>query len=122
MQLAKLTTQSYFFKAEDKESENFPDSLGRLKGDCLAYNKLELKIGAQVMLIKNMREKGLVNGSQGVVVDFIEEKQKKYPLVKFVDGQKLVIKEHTWEKIEGYDEKNNPIVSATRKQIPLILS
>jgi len=32
---------------------------------------LSLKVGAQVMLTKNMAEWGLVNGSRGVVVDFI---------------------------------------------------
>jgi len=46
------------------------------------------------MLIKNLRDSSeelvLVNGSQGVVVDF---DKKNYPIVKFVNGIEKVIKE-----------------------------
>jgi ATP-dependent exoDNAse (exonuclease V) alpha subunit len=119
-ELAQLPDDSYFFTAADKEK--IPGKSAELARSCLAAEKLELKVGAQVMLIKNWHEKGLVNGSQGVVIDFVTEEQVLYPLVKFTDGRELVIEEHTWEKIEGYDAKNKPIVSATRTQIPLILA
>jgi len=41
-----------------------------LDGNCLAERTLQLRVGAQVMLIKNMPWAGLVNGSRGVVVRF----------------------------------------------------
>ncbi|CAG8810077.1 25550_t:CDS:2, partial [Racocetra persica] len=91
-ELIQLPEPSYLFTADDQEKE--PGKLKELIRDCLAAAKLELKIGAQVMLITNYLEKRLVNGSQGVVI----------------------------EKIEGYDNNNQPVISATRTQIPLILS
>ncbi|CAG8450302.1 11068_t:CDS:10 [Racocetra fulgida] len=90
-ELVQLPGPSYLFAAEDQEKA--PGKLKELIRDCLAPEKLELKIGAQVMLITNYLEKKLVNGSQGVVI----------------------------EKIESYDNNNRPAVSATRTQIPLIL-
>lgn len=45
----------------------------------LVASRLSLKIGAQVMLVKNMPEKGLVNGSVGMVVSF-EESTMNDPL------------------------------------------
>jgi ATP-dependent DNA helicase PIF1 len=38
---------------------------------CLAAPVLQLKLGAQVMLLRNDPEKKLVNGSKGVIVGFI---------------------------------------------------
>ena len=38
---------------------------------CLVPKTLHLKKGAQVMLTKNVLSKRLVNGSRGVVVDFV---------------------------------------------------
>ncbi|CAG8837999.1 19718_t:CDS:2, partial [Racocetra persica] len=67
-ELAQLPGDAYFFAAKDEEI--FPGQSVELARSCLAAAKLELKVGAQVMLIKNWYEKGLVNGSQGVVMDF----------------------------------------------------
>jgi hypothetical protein len=49
------------------------------------------------MLIKNWTEKNLVNGSQGVVTGFAahEGSLSSYPIVKFTNGQELVIEKHT---------------------------
>jgi len=64
---------------------------------CLAEDNLELKRGCQVMLIKNLyetcgskKELILVNGSQGIVIDFDRE---NYPIVRFFNGAERVIKE-----------------------------
>lgn len=135
-ELAKLPTPSHFFEAEDKEI-----MVGKLKDlikSCLAPQKLELKVGAQVMLIKNWHEENLVNGSQGVITRFVNtEKHERFskdfikssfqgkkilPIVKFTNGKELVVEEEIWHKIEGYSAKNRPIISAWRKQIPLILA
>jgi ATP-dependent DNA helicase PIF1 len=49
---------------------------------------LSLKKGTAVMCTKNLdMDQGICNGSQGVIVDFVEGPAKtKYPLVKFVNG------------------------------------
>lgn len=84
------------------------------------YEKnLQLAIGAQVMLLVNLdTDNGLINGSRGIVIDFrkIDEKDiKKYPVVKFLDGQEQIINPYTWE----FDEND---FKMTKKQIPLQLA
>jgi ATP-dependent DNA helicase PIF1 len=72
-----------------------------------------LTIGAQVMLIKNLYiEKGLVNGSRGVVTDFTAE---GLPVVMFDNGESL---ELNWEVFSSESGKH----TLTRKQVPLILA
>jgi ATP-dependent DNA helicase PIF1 len=61
---------------------------------------LELKVGANVMLIQNISvEDGLVNGSMGVITG-IYQKSPLYPAdiinVKFSNGIETHIKRHTW--------------------------
>lgn len=79
------------------------------------YEKiLQLSIGAQVMLLKNIdQERGLVNGSRGVVVDFNE---LDLPYVKFVNQEVELIdrQEYTYEI--------SSMTSITAKQIPLSLA
>ena len=68
--LAALTGKSYFYAARDAGKE--PQFRDKLLANMMAPAALELKKGAQVMLIKNMDE-GLVNGSLGTVVKFMSE-------------------------------------------------
>ncbi len=79
------------------------------------YEKiLQLSIGAQVMLLKNIdQERGLVNGSRGVVVDFNE---LDLPYVKFVNQEVELIdrQEYTYEI--------SSLTSIVAKQIPLSLA
>jgi hypothetical protein len=45
---------------------------GQLARSCPAPERLVLKLGVQVILLKNLdAERGLVNGTRGVVVDFV---------------------------------------------------
>lgn len=118
-ELAKLAGQSHFFTAQDEEKA--PYKLAELIRSCIAPARLELKIGAQVMLIFNWHEKKLVNGSQGAVIGFTKH-ESPLPIVRFTNGKELVIEPHTWDKIEGYDDYGEPIITARRTQIPLILS
>lgn len=116
-ELKKIHEPPHFFPAHNWEQSS--GQLAELTKNCLAVDHLQLKVGVQVMLIFNWHEVKLVNGSQGVVTGFTNQ---SYPVVKFTTGQELAIKEHTWEKVVGYDAKNEPIITATRTQIPLILS
>lgn len=81
-------------------------------------NELELCVGCQVMCISNIdQENNLVNGSQGVIVDFHYdiEKNNYYPIIKFDRiTNPIVIKEKQW-----YLETNEKY---TVQQLPLILS
>ncbi|CAJ0866127.1 13970_t:CDS:2 [Entrophospora sp. SA101] len=70
-ELAKLATSSITYCARDKEKR--AHTLSILTKDCLAPEKLELKVGAQVMLTINQFDRKLVNGSQGVIISFKEE-------------------------------------------------
>lgn len=58
----------------------------------LVPNPLVLKVGAQVMLLKNYPDMKLANGSRGVVSGFDE---RGLPLVTFMDGTSLCVEYHT---------------------------
>ncbi|KAG7359861.1 PIF1-like helicase [Nitzschia inconspicua] len=97
---------------------------------CIAESELQLKIGAQVMLVKNMgRDSRLVNGSRGTVVGFrtVRKPPKdptlfllpgvtKYPVVQFVNGlQQIVLPQKFQSKLVG-------LGTCTRLAIPLRLA
>lgn len=79
-------------KTSDKEKliEKYSKSI-------ISSTSLELCVGAQVMLLCNLDvENGLVNGSRGIVLEFIEN----IPVVGFFNCSKI-IDSHTWEMKEG---------------------
>jgi hypothetical protein len=67
-EMAKLQGEVHTFHSKDRAiNETYR---GQLK-QCQAPAQLDLKVGAQVLLLKNVDlEKGLANGSRGVVVRF----------------------------------------------------
>lgn len=78
----------------------------------MAEKEIILKVGAQVMCIANIDMESaepLVNGSQGVIVDFVSN---GLPLVQFTNGYKRIIQYHTW------NSETNASIGV--KQIPLI--
>ncbi|XP_036409775.1 ATP-dependent DNA helicase PIF1 [Megalops cyprinoides] len=77
---------------------------------------LQLKVGAQVMLTKNLNvERGLVNGARGVVVSF-QPGNKGLPCVRFLCGVTEVMKPERWMS------KANGGLYLTRQQLPLKLA
>lgn len=46
--------------------------------------KLSVKVGAPVVLLKNMKKLGLFNGSRGTVIGFTPTKM---PIVRFANGE-----------------------------------
>ena len=78
--------------------------------NCTAPKNLQLCIGAQVMLLKNLDlQNGLANGSRGVVTSFVAD----IPVIRFLNGVERVIDYDIWE----VSENDKKILRAT--QIPL---
>ena len=104
---------------------NIPDKIiQKHKDQCIADEKLQLCVGAQVMLVKNEyagegEKRKLIygNGSRGVVKDFTEE---DWPIVEFTDGGVLTIVNHDFE-IRGTPSKKDRKgkVEVVLTQIPL---
>jgi len=83
--------------------------------------KLQLKVGAQVLMIKNDSEKRWVNGSIGEVVELAED------CVKIRIGQEVhEVKPVVWEKVKyTYDGTHNTITEAVTgryEQYPMKLA
>lgn len=144
-ELAKLPGEVHTFTSRDKAvSEAMKAQLKH----CQAPAQLDLKVGAQVMLLKNIDlEKGLANGSRGVIVRFQRPKSdseiptgfKKLdlPVVRF-DTVKAVGKEECDDDDDGFsvasdvneftihpEEWSNKMgdqIVSSRVQIPLRLA
>ncbi|XP_011499920.1 PREDICTED: ATP-dependent DNA helicase PIF1 [Ceratosolen solmsi marchali] len=108
-QLNKLSGISKVYMAQNSD-----ESMMKILDQQLSVpNKLILKVGAQVMLLKNLNvNKGLVNGARGVVVQFEDD----IPVVHFRTSSNYKVKMEKWSiKVAG-----GAIVY--RKQIPLKLA
>lgn len=125
--LAELEGELTSFKAIDEWREAMPTgTLASIKKSMKASvsaelpDEVELKIGAQVMLTRNKdldsgADRGLVNGSRGVVQDF--HSFDKLPVVRFDNGRVERI-----NRVEAvrYNPDGGPGV-LIRKQLPLKL-
>lgn len=89
-QLAKLPGKEITFHMTSGGRENIVESL---KKSCLAPETLVLKVGAQVMFIKNNFDEGYVNGTQGTVTAFDEFGM---PVIELFDGRKITAKQASW--------------------------
>lgn len=90
---------------------------GILDLSCPVSRTISLKVGAQVMLTRNISSrKGLVNGSRGVVVKL---SSTGLPYVRFVaqsSDESVLIERETWNiRVGGR-------VVASRTQVPLVLA
>jgi len=96
----------------DLTGEAFLRAVAALDKDAMYRPKLELAVGAQVMLVKNLDVAGgLVNGSRGVVVRFAEDGS---PVVEFLNGRLVPMALQEWP-IDGW-------VGVSRTQYPLRLA
>lgn len=110
-ELANLQGQEKTFTMEIQGFNIFVDGL---KKSCLALEKLKLKIGAEVMFIKNDTAGRYVNGTRSVVVGF--HKNEGWPIVKTYDNETIIAYPEEWK----YEDHG--IVRATITQVPLRLA
>ncbi|MDB5170107.1 MAG: ATPase [Candidatus Saccharibacteria bacterium] len=79
----------------------------------LAPDKLQLKVGAEVMFVANNFAEGFVNGSRGQVIDF----NGTWPVVRLLDNDRVLkVEPHTWSLTE------DGRVRAEVSQLPLRLA
>ncbi|XP_071420701.1 ATP-dependent DNA helicase PIF1 [Pithys albifrons albifrons] len=110
--LQQLSGQVHTFEALDSD----PMLVKLIDAQCPVGGRVDLKLGAQVMLAKNLDvSQGLVNGARGVVVGF-ESEQKGLPKVRFLCGVTQVIKMEKWVF------KGPSGVHLSRQQLPLKLA
>lgn len=82
---------------------------------CLAPEELKLKVGAEVMFIKNDQSGRYANGTRGKVINFKEE--TGYPIVETNGGRIVIAEPDSWSI---KDEKGQDIAVIT--QVPLRLA
>ncbi|EFN61107.1 ATP-dependent DNA helicase PIF1 [Camponotus floridanus] len=108
-QLNELKSETKLYTALDSDSS----MTYMLDQQLPVPGKLILKIGAQVMLLKNINiNSGLVNGARGVVIDF----KNDIPIIQLCSGA------HYEAKMEKWTIKTSSGVLVHRKQIPLKLA
>uniref|UniRef100_A0A8C3JXX5 ATP-dependent DNA helicase PIF1 n=1 Tax=Calidris pygmaea TaxID=425635 RepID=A0A8C3JXX5_9CHAR len=110
--LQQLSGEMHTFEALDSD----PMLVKLIDAQCPVGGRVELKLGAQVMLAKNLDvSQGLVNGARGVVVGF-ESEEKGLPKVRFLCGVTQVIKMEKWVF------KGPSGIHLSRQQLPLKLA
>jgi ATP-dependent DNA helicase PIF1 len=120
-QLQKCKGEDYVFTAKTVQSPvmftgaNSADSIKwaieKMDKNGSYVPELKLRKGAQVMLLTNMDvEHGLVNGSRGVIEQFCDGPEP-YPMVKFRNGEVIIITPATWssEDVDGLDRQQIPL-------------
>ncbi len=106
-QLAAIDEEEFIFYMESKGKENLVETL---KKSCLAPEKLVLKLGTEVMFVKNSFDQGYVNGTRGTVIDFTVSNQ---PVVKLFNGKEITVDPEIW----AIDDHGKILASIT--QMPL---
>lgn len=93
--------------------------------DSIAVKKLELKEGAQVMILVNNSEQGYVNGTIGKFVRVIDGMDS--PVLEIEsDGNRYFVEEHKWSKnnyvLDENTESIKTIEVGSMKQLPVKLA
>lgn len=109
-ELGQIETEPYTYEMHSSGKELLIEAL---KKTCLAPQTLELKKNARVMFVKNDPEGKFVNGTLGIVEDFLAE---NIPLVRTNDGKKIKVMPLSWSV------EDNGKILATVTQLPLRLA
>ncbi len=117
-QLKKIPATEISFQAQYKGTA---EKIEYLRRNCLAQDNLKLKIGAQVMMIKNTYQKdGIINGSLGIIRGF--SPRKNFPIVEFSDNKIITVGPEDWLLERFNDTNKQTVIDAEMQQIPLILA
>ncbi|WP_318529904.1 ATP-dependent DNA helicase [Campylobacter sp. FU_520] len=114
----KAKTEKLDSTLDDKTYEQWINGLNSL-------SELKLKIGAKIIFCVNNKEENYYNGEQGVVLDFIKDKEQEYILIEKNNGERLKLKsyEYTLEEYElDKDEKLEVKIKAKFVQFPIKLA
>lgn len=93
-------------RCADLTREQMEFEVEKLITDVRSTRLLSLKIGTAVMCTINYDlERGICNGSQGVIIGFVEDPEKKggenqIPMVRFVNGARIAMTMHGWQSDE----------------------
>ena len=112
VELAKLKGKEKLFTYESKGSKK---NIEKIFKSSLVLEELALKKSAVVLFIKNNPEKGYVNGTTGIVVDF--SPIDNMPIVRTSNGVKMKLDLEEWSLENDAGE-----VVATISQVPLRLA
>ena len=87
---------------------------------------LELKTGAQILFIKNDKDKRWVNGTLGIIIGISDEPQSARIYVRTEDGRDLEVEREIWRNVcYSFNKKEQKIEEkeiGTYKQFPLRLA
>lgn len=114
----KAKAEKLDYTLDDKTYEQWINGLNSL-------SELKLKIGAKIIFCVNNKEENYYNGEQGVVLDFIKDKEQEYILIEKNNGERLKLKpyEYTLEEYElDKDEKLEVKIKAKFVQFPIKLA
>jgi GTPase SAR1 family protein len=112
VELAKLKSKEKTFYTERAGKRALVEGL--LKS-CLAPQELKLKVGAEVMFIKNDQTGRYANGTRGKVINF--KKGSGWPIVETLEGRLVIAEPDSWSI---KDEKGQDLAVIT--QVPLRLA
>lgn len=112
-ELCKIDSPVVINKAICKGNSSLIDAL---KANVQAPETLELKIGCNVMFVKNDSSLLYANGSQGVVIGFQKENGRQLPIVRLKNGSEILAAPQEWK----YESDGKTL--ATYTQVPLRLA
>ena len=110
MRLQDIRQEAHEFICESAGPANLVERLTR---NMLAPERLQLKVGAAVMAVRNDPDRQFVNGSLGTVRAFAPEARGGWPIVEFENGNIVTMKPSCWEMMDG------ETVLASVNQVPL---
>lgn len=98
--LDELPGKSTIFKGTTKG--DFPDSM------LPTLMELELKVGAQIIFIKNDQDKRWVNGTLGTIIEIDKEEEELGVITD--SGEQVLVKREIWENVRyTYNEKEKKV-------------